>query len=479
MSKYIAKIGLEMHCEISKTKTKVFSSAKNDYSSSPNTSVRPVDMGFPGVLPVVNKKAVELALRASMITNCTQPEYIWFERKNYYYPDLPKGYQITQETKPIPVGIYGYVDYECDGELKRVRVNNIHLEEDAASLDHFKNTSTIDYNRAGVPLLEIVTEPCFYSADEAVAFLEYMRNVYQYTDISLADTKKGQIRCDVNVNLKNENGEYVTPRVEIKNVNSFSNVHDAILYEEKRQLKALEENNIMELVQETRRWDEESNSTIRMRTKVDAIDYKYFIDPNIPPIKIDKNWVEKIVKTIPRLPLERQNSYITEYGLSAYDAKILVKDKDIASYFEECINLGLDAKMASNWITVNIVTELNKDNSSIRDFYITPLYLKQILDRITDGTISNKQAKEVFSKALEERKEPQSFISKENSQISNEDELRSIITKIINNNPGQKEAYLNGKTNLFDYFVGQVMKQTRGKANPIKTKEILSEELNK
>lgn len=476
MSKLQLVIGLEMHCEL-KSNAKVFSTGINKYSDTANCHVSPVDMAFPGTLPIVNKKCIEHAIKMASVLNCTLADKFIFDRKNYYYPDLPKGYQITQCTKPI--GVNGYIDLPCEDRVIRAKIHDIHLEEDAASLDHFKNTSTIDYNRAGVPLLEIVTEPCFYSADEAVAFLEYMRNVYQYTDISLADTKKGQIRCDVNVNLKNENGEYVTPRVEIKNVNSFSNVHDAILYEEKRQLKALEENNIMELVQETRRWDEESNSTIRMRTKVDAIDYKYFIDPNIPPIKIDKNWVGEIVKTIPRLPLERQNSYMKEYGLSAYDAKILVKDKDIASYFEECINLGLDAKMASNWITVNIVTELNKDNSSIKDFYIIPEYLKQILDRIADGTISNKQAKDVFSKALEEKKEPQSFISKENSQISNEDELRGIITEIINNNLGQKEAYLNGKTNLFDYFVGQVMKQTRGKANPVKTKEILSEELNK
>lgn len=476
MTKLQLVIGLEMHCEL-KSNAKVFSTGINKYSDTANCHVSPVDMAFPGTLPIVNKKCIEHAIKMASVLNCILADKFIFDRKNYYYPDLPKGYQITQCTKPI--GVNGYIDLPCQDRVIRAEIHDIHLEEDAASLDHFKNTSTIDYNRAGVPLLEIVTEPCFYSADEAVAFLEYMRNVYQYTDISLADTKKGQIRCDVNVNLKNEKGEYVTPRVEIKNVNSFSNVHDAILYEEKRQLKALEENNLEELVQETRRWDEETNSTIRMRTKVDAIDYKYFIDPNIPPIKIDKNWVEKIVKTIPRLPLERQNSYMKEYGLSAYDAKILVKDKDIASYFEECINLGLDAKMASNWITVNIVTELNKDNSSIKDFYITPKYLKQILDRIADGTISNKQAKDVFSKALEEKKEPQSFISKENSQISNEDELRDIITEIINNNLGQKEAYLNGKTNLFDYFVGQVMKQTRGKANPVKTKEILSEKLNK
>ena len=253
MTKLQLVIGLEMHCEL-KSNAKVFSTGVNKYSDTANCHVSPVDMAFPGTLPIVNKKCIEHAIKMASVLNCTLADKFIFDRKNYYYPDLPKGYQITQCTKPI--GVNGYIDLPCEDRVIRAEIHDIHLEEDAASLDHFKNTSTIDYNRAGVPLLEIVTEPCFYSADEAVAFLEYMRNVYQYTDISLADTKKGQIRCDVNVNLKNEKGEYVTPRVEIKNVNSFSNVHDAILYEEKRQLKALEENNLEELVQETRRWDQ-------------------------------------------------------------------------------------------------------------------------------------------------------------------------------------------------------------------------------
>ncbi len=484
MSKYIAKIGLEMHCEISKTKTKVFSSAKNDYSSSPNTSVRPVDMGFPGVLPVVNKKAVELALRASMITNCSQPEYIWFERKNYYYPDLPKGYQITQETKPIPVGIYGYVDYECDGELKRVRVNNIHLEEDAASLDHYETTSTINYNRAGVPLLELVTEPDFHTASEAVAFLEHMRRTYQYADISEADTKKGQIRCDVNVSIMDSSLDESDPnnwgtKIEIKNVNSFGGVRDAINYEIERQTELKENGEYDEMPQQTRRWDEDSFSTIYMRSKADAVDYKYFVEPNIPKFKVTDSWLKSIRASIPKLFMERKKDYIENYHLSEYDAGVLIKEKAISDYFEECLRLGIDAKTATNWITVTIVGELNKEELSISDFYITPVYLKQIIDKINDGTISSKQAKEIFYKALESKKEPVTFISKDNAQISNKEELLSLITDIIKNNASQVEQYKSGKTNLFDYFVGQVMRSTRGKANPVMTKEILNEELNK
>ena len=235
MDNYQVLIGLEMHCEMSKTNSKVFSGARNSYSEEANVNISPLDLAFPGTLPVVNKEAVKLALKASMILNCQQPDYLYFERKNYYYPDLPKGYQITQETKPAPIGIYGYLDYEVNGKPKRVRINNIHLEEDSASQDHYPTFSTLDYNRAGVPLLEVVTEPCFRSADEAIAFLENMIKIYQYTNISDADTKRGQVRCDVNVSLSDEKGNYVTPRAEVKNVNSLSNIYNAIKYEEERQ----------------------------------------------------------------------------------------------------------------------------------------------------------------------------------------------------------------------------------------------------
>ena len=484
MTKYLAKIGLEMHCEMSETESKVFSSAKNSYTEIPNSNVRPLDMAFPGTLPVVNKEAVRLALMASIILKCKQPEVLQFERKNYYYPDLPKGFQLTQETKPNPVGIYGEVEYEFNDELKKCRVNNIHLEEDAASLDHFYSTSNIDYNRAGVPLLELVTEPDIHSADEAVAFLEHMRSVYQYAGISEADSKKGQIRCDVNVSIMDADKDEFDPnnwgtKIEIKNVNSFGGVRDAINYEIKRQIEAKEDGTYDEMEQQTRRWDEESGTTIFMRSKVDAIDYKYFVEPNIPKIKIDKKWLEEIKKSIPELAMDRKNKYISKYNLSAYDAGVLVKEKDISDYFEKCVELGIDPKVSSNWVTVNIVGELNKEGITIKEFYITPEMLKQIIDGINSGLLSSKQAKEVFAKAIEEQKEPKNYISKDNAQISDENELTTLIVKILDESPTQIEQYKNGRDNLFDYFVGQVMKNTRGKANPVMTKEILHRELDK
>ena len=482
MTKYLAKIGLEMHCEMSETNTKVFSPAENSYKETPNCNVRPIDMAFPGTLPVVNKEAVRMALMASMILKCSQPEYMYFERKNYYYPDLPKGFQLTQETKPIPVGIYGEVEFECNGKLKKVRVNNLHLEEDAASLDHFYSTSNIDYNRAGVPLLELVTEPDIHSSKEAVSFLEHMRSVYQYAGISEADSKKGQLRCDVNVSIMDASKDENDPanwgtRVEIKNVNSFGGVRDAIDYEIERQTELVENGEKVE--QQTRRWDEESGTTIAMRSKEDAIDYKYFVEPNIPKYKLTKEWLEQIRKSIPELAMDRKNKYIKEYNLSDYDAGVLVKEKPISDYFEECLNIGIDSKQAANWVTVNIIGELNKQDISIKEFFITPTMLKQIIDAINDGTLSSKQAKEVFFKAIEEQKEPKNFISKENAQISDENELTKIITEILDNNPNQIAEYKGGKDNLFDYFVGQVMKNTRGKANPVITKEILHKELDK
>lgn len=482
MGKYIAKIGLEMHCEVSETNSKMFSSAENSYKDTPNSNVRPIDMAFPGTLPVVNKEGVRLALMASMILKCSQPEYFYFERKNYYYPDMPKNFQTTQETKPIPAGIYGEVEFECDNEIKKVRVNNLHLEEDAASLDHFYSTSNIDYNRAGVPLLELVTEPDLHSAKEAVAFLEHMRSVYQYAGISEADSKKGQIRCDVNISimdadLDESNPENWGTKVEIKNVNSFGGVRDSINYEIKRQTELKESGEYDQMEQQTRRWDEESGTTIYMRSKVDAIDYKYFVEPNIPKYKISKEWLEEIRASIPELAMDRKKKYINEYGLSSYDAGVLVKEKAISDYYEECVKTGIDVKQAANWVTVNIVGELNKENITISEFFLTPNMLKQITDAINKGTISSKQAKEIFYKSVDEKKEPKTFISSDMAQISDKGELEAIINKIIEENPSQVEQYKSGKDNLFDYFVGQVMKNTRGKANPVITKEILKDKL--
>lgn len=473
--KYKVVVGLEMHCEL-KSNSKVFSSAENSYNELANANVRPVDMAFPGTLPVVNKECVRKALLMSMVLNCKQPEYMYFDRKNYYYPDLPKGFQITQMHDPV--GVDGNITIECDDYEKNVLIHDIHLEEDAASLDHYYDTSLIDYNRAGVPLLELVTEPCLSSAEEAVAFLETMRRIYQYCGVSEADTKKGQIRCDVNVSIMEPDATELGTKVEIKNINSFGNVYDAIIYEVKRQSELKDAGRYDEVVQETRRFDEETGTTIHMRSKVDAIDYKYFVEPNIPKYKIDKKWLDEIRKDIPMLPRERKNKYINEYGLSEYDANIIIKEKEYADYFEKCISLGMDKKQAANWLIVQIIAYLNKYEITLQDFYLTPEYLNQIISELDKGTISSKQAKEIFFKSLEENKEPKNFISKENSQISDINTLNNIIDNIISNNINQVNAYKSGKTNLFDYFVGQVMKETKGKANPTITKEILKDKLD-
>lgn len=482
---YKALIGLEMHCEISETNSKVFSSAANNYTELANANVRPVDMAFPGTLPVVNKEAVKKALMASMILNCKQPEYMYFERKNYYYPDLPKGFQLTQETKPIPVGIYGKLDFFCNGVAKTVRINNLHLEEDAASMVHHDGYSTIDYNRAGVPLLELVTEPDLTSADEAVAFLETMRLIYQYTNISEADSKKGQIRCDVNVSIMDSDKDAKDPnnwgtKIEIKNVNSFGGVRDAINYEIKRQIELKEEGKYDEMEQQTRRWDEESGTTIYMRSKVDAIDYKYFVEPNIPKIKIAKEWLEEIRKTIPELANERKEKYISQYGLTDYDATILVKEKKVSDYFEKAIELGSDAKSASNWVTTNLLGYLNKNELTIDDIKMTPEMLVEIIKLVEKKTISSKQAKEVFADVIITGKKPTDVVSEKGmSQISDTGEIVKIANEVLDENPEIIEKYKSGRTNVVDFLVGQIMKKTRGKANPELARSTMLSEIEK
>ena len=475
MSKYKAVIGLEMHCEL-KSNSKIYSTGSNIYSDLPNSNISAVDMAFPGTLPVLNKECVRKGLLMSMILNCKQPEYIYFDRKNYYYPDLPRGYQITQMHSPV--GINGCITIDCNGNELEVKIADIHLEEDSASMEHFQDVSLIDYNRAGVPLLELVTEPCFNSAEEAVAFLEEMIRIYRYSDVSDADTKRGQIRCDVNVSIMDSDATELGTKVEIKNVNSLGNVYAAINYEIERQSKLKDAGRYDEVEQETRRFDEETGTTIRMRSKVDAIDYKYFVEPNIPKYRVTKELLDSIRKNIPKLPSERKHDYINNLHLSEYDANIIIKDKEYADYFEECVNLGIDPKTSANYLIVNIIAYLNKECIELKDFYLKPSMLKQITDALASNKISSKQAKEIFNKALDEKKEPNNFISSDNSQISDLDELTSIIDNILDNNSKQIEEYHNGKTNLFDYFVGQVMKETRGKANPVLTKEILNKKLN-
>ena len=482
---YRVMIGLEMHCEISKTNTKVFSSAKNDFSEYPNSSVRPVDMAFPGTLPVVNKEAVRMALMMSMILGCSQPEYLYFERKNYYYPDLPKGFQITQETKPAPIGCYGVFEYELNGEKKTARINNIHLEEDAASSDHYPSGSRINYNRAGVPLIELVTEPDFRSADEAVAFLETIRSIYQYTGISEADSKRGQVRCDVNVSLMDASLDESDPKnwgtkVEMKNVNSFGGVRDAINYEIERQKELLDSGEGNKIEQETRRWDEESGTTIHMRSKVDAIDYKYFVEPNIPKFKIPEKWLLEIKKSIPRLPRERKEEYINKYGITDYDATIIVKDKKVSDFYEECINLKADPKKASNWITTNLLGNLNKLELEFDEMKLTAENLKELIDMVENKEISSKQAKEVFLEIIETDKTPSEVVKEKGmKQMSDESEIIKIANEVLDENPKAIDQYKNGRTNVVDFLTGQIMKKTRGQANPTIARSTMAKGIEK
>lgn len=474
---YKAVIGLEFHCEM-KSNTKVFSNARNSFSKVANENVAPVDMAFPGTLPVVNKTCVKKALMMSMILNCKQPEYMEFDRKNYYYPDLPKGYQLTQFFNPV--GVDGKIEIDVNGTKKEVLIHDIHLEEDAASLDHYYNTSTIDYNRAGVPLLELVTEPCLHSADEALAFLEHVKSIYEYTDISECDTKKGQIRADVNVSIMDEDATEFGTKVEVKNVNSFDAIRKTINYEIKRQSELKDAGRYDEVVQETRRWDDESGTTIHMRSKADAIDYKYFTEPNIPKFRITKELLDEVRSKIPVLAHERKEKYINEYGLSEYDAGVLTKDKKISDYFEECVSLKCDPKSACNWITTRVLGELNKsEENNIDDLYIRPNMIVELVTLVNDKKISSDQAKKVFTKMLEESLTPKEIVKKYDMEVIEDAGLiESLANEVISENAKAIEDYHNGRTNMLDYLVGQVMKKSKGKANPVEAKAKMLEKIN-
>ena len=473
---YKAVIGLEFHCEM-KSHTKVFSNAINGYSKLSNEYVRPLDMAFPGTLPVVNKTCVKKAIEMAMILNCKIPEYMEFDRKHYFYPDLPKGYQLTQFFNPV--GTNGKITINVGGKEKEVLIHAIHLEEDAASLDHYYDTSTIDYNRAGVPLLELVTEPCLNSSEEAIAFLETIRSIYQYTDISDCDTKKGQIRADVNVSIMDEGSSELGTKVETKNVNSFDAIKQTIEYEIKRQSELKDAGRYDEVVQETRRWDDETKTTIHMRSKADAIDYKYFTEPNIPKYRITDSLKEEIRASIPALAFERKEKYIKEYNLSEYDSNVLVKSKKISDYFEECLSLGCNPKSACNWITTRVLAEVNKSEEiTIDDVFVRPNMIAELVKLIDDKKITNNQGKEVFTKMIEEHLTPSEIVKKYNMEVIEDSNLiDSLVDEVINENEKAINDYHNGRTNMLDYLVGQVMKKSKGKANPVEAKNKMIEKI--
>ena len=470
---YKVTIGLEVHCEL-QSNSKVFSPAVNGYSEAPNSLVAYQDLGFPGILPIANKEAVKRALKVSMALNCKTPDEIIFDRKNYYYPDLPKGYQITQMTKPV--GIDGYLDIDVDGKIKRVDIHDIHLEEDTASLDHYDSYSLIDYNRSGIPLIETVTEPCMHSKQEALTFLETLRSLIVYCGVSEARSDKGQMRCDVNISLSKT--EELGSKVEIKNINSFYNVGRAIDFEIERQTEILNAGGVVE--QETRRLDDETGETFHMRSKVDAVDYKYFIEPNIAPTDLTDEFLDEIRKTIPMLQLQRVQKYMEEYELSKYDSEVLVKVKENSDFFQECVDLGADPKKACNWVTGMLMGYLNETELKIEDVPVKPVMIKELIDLIDNKTISSKQAKEVFSDMIESGKMPSVIIKEKGMmQITDDSAIKDVIMEVLKEIDAQAREYNPEKTRMIDFFVGQVMKKTRGKANPAKTMEMLREELLK
>lgn len=472
---YDVVIGLEVHCELD-TLSKNFSSSENSYTKIPNIHVSPVDLGLPGILPVVNEKACYNALRTAMALHCENPDEIMFDRKNYFYPDLPKGYQITQVTKPM--GRNGYLDILVDGSIKRVLIHQLHLEEDTASLEHDKNYSLIDYNRSGVPLMEIVTEPCLTSALEAVTFLEDLRDVFLYLGVSEAKTDKGQMRCDVNISLKEKGSDKLGTKVEMKNINSFTSVKEAIEYEIKRQSEALAKGE--KIIQETRRIDE-MGETHSMREKVDAIDYKYFVDANLPPVKITDAKKEELRSSIPKLKLDRILTYQKELGLDYYDASIIAKEKDLADYFEETAKDVKDVSLAVNFITTSILSTLNKLEITIEELVVTPSMLSSLINLVSSDKLSLDHAKKILYKAIELKTDPIKLIEKENlSQINDKDELIKYIKIEFDKYPNQVEQYIKeDNLSVINFFMGKVMSSTKRQANPNMTRELIKEELER
>ncbi|MFV0275519.1 MAG: Asp-tRNA(Asn)/Glu-tRNA(Gln) amidotransferase subunit GatB [Bacilli bacterium] len=472
---YKVIIGLEVHCELA-TNSKNFSSAKNTFSDKPNENVAPVDLGLPGILPYTNEEAVYKALKTAIALNCQTPDELVFDRKNYFYPDLPKGYQITQVTKPM--GINGYLNIRVGDEIKKVEIHQLHLEEDTASLEHFNKFSLLDYNRSGIPLIEIVTEPCIYSSEEAVTFLETLRYVFLYCEVSEADSKKGQMRCDVNISLMKDTDTKLGTKVEMKNINAFNTVTSAIEYEIKRQTEILESGGTV--IQETRRYSDEDSKTYAMREKADELDYKYFLEPNLPPIKFESEYIEKIRSEIPMLQFERIDKYVNNYGLSQYDSIILVKDKNISDYYNEVITHNIEPKSAANWIITVVLGSLNKLNIKLEDFFITPKMLSDTIKLVEKNELSQSHAKKVLYQAIAENKNPIEIVKEQDlKQIDNEEVIKQTVNECIDENKEVLLQYFEGKDYVANFFVGKVMIKTNKQANPNIALKLIKEELER
>ena len=471
--KYEVVIGLEVHAQL-KTKSKIFAPDKNEFGQEPNSLTSPITLGMPGVLPVLNKECVNMGILTGLALNCEIPSRCKFDRKQYFYPDLPKGYQISQYDEPICVN--GHLDING----KRIGITRAHLEEDAGKLVHAganglagSTYSLVDLNRAGTPLLEIVSEPDMRSSEEAKNYMEELRNIVRYIGVCDGNLEEGSMRCDANISIMPKGSKEFGTRAEIKNVNSFAALQRAIEYEIERQIEIVEEGG--EVVQETRLWDDASRETRSMRGKEDAHDYRYFPEPDLMPLEISREWVEKIKSEMPELPSQKRARY-QEIGLSEYDASVIVEQMGLALFFDKVLELGANPKTAVNFIMGEIAAYLKEDHIEITDTKLTPENLAELIALIEKGTISNNIGKQIIIEMLTDGTKASVIVEKKGlSQISDEGAIKELVQKVVDAHPNEVEAYKNGKTNLLGFFVGQIMKETKGRANPKTVNQLLRE----
>ena len=471
-------IGLEIHVQLN-TKSKIFSSASTNFGAKQNTQACAIDLGLPGVLPVLNEQAVFMAIKLGLAIGGKISNNSIFARKNYFYPDLPKGYQISQYEIPIILG--GSVNIEFENKIKKINITRAHLEEDAGKSIHdlYEDESAIDLNRAGTPLIEIVSEPEMTSAEEAIQYLKKIHLLVKYLDISDGNMEEGSFRCDANISLKKSGSKILGTRAEIKNINSFKFVENAINFEINRQSQILNDGGTV--IQETRLYNPSKNETKSMRSKEEANDYRYFPDPDLLPVSISKKLIEEIKNNMPELPENKKERFMSQYGLSDYDTSILIIDRELSEFFEEVLNKKeLNPKITANWIITEMLALAKKSSLGVKDYPITSEDLAILLAYIKDEVISSKQAKEVFERMWMNKEKPQEIIENEGlEQISDLGELNKIVDNIIKNNYKSVEDYQSGKTKLLGFFVGQVMKETQGKANPKIVNKLLEEKLKK
>ncbi|HLA37805.1 MAG TPA: Asp-tRNA(Asn)/Glu-tRNA(Gln) amidotransferase subunit GatB [Candidatus Brocadiales bacterium] len=474
---YETVIGLETHAELL-TETKLFCGCLNRFGAPPNTLVCPVCLGLPGVLPVMNKKGFEMALKATLALHCRVNQFTTFDRKNYYYPDLPKNYQISQNY--LNLGVDGCLEIKYDDQKRSIRIHNVHLEEEAGKLIHPEEPgadySLVDFNRAGVPLLEIVTYPDMRSLEETEAYMNTLRNVLLYTEVSDCKMQEGSLRFEASISLRPTGQEKLGNRVEIKNLNSMKAVLKALEYETGRQMGVLEGGGVVAL--ETRLWDELRERTERMRTKEEAHDYRYFPEPDLAPVVIKDQWLEELRATLPELPLARRNRFVTELGLSDYDAGVLTEDKAVADYFERCVAHYESPKVVCNWVTNDVLRELKERRLEIKDFPVGPEMLVELVKLVETGTVSMPVARGVFVEMVDTKKKaPQIIHERGLLQISDRAELEGIIQTILTENPNALTDYKKGKKTAITFLVGQIMRKTKGKANPQMVNELLKQKL--